>query len=67
MICPFSMKKLRVVLQEREITSLNYFKVVLTILNNFVGLSCLSGSISVYLGLFWNILVYLRASWYIYI
>ena len=39
-------------------------KYFLTISNNFLGLSC---SISVYLGIFWNILVYLRASWYIYI
>ena len=33
-------KKLRVVLQEREVTSLNYFEVFLTTSNNFVGLSC---------------------------
>ena len=55
-------EKLRVVLQEREVMSFNYFKVFLTISNNFVGLSCLSCSISVYLGLFWTILVYLIAS-----
>ena len=60
-------KKLRVILQEHEVMSLNYFEVFLTISNNFVSLSCLSCSISVYLSLFWNILVYLRASWYIYI
>ena len=60
-------QKLRVVLQERDVTSFNYFEVFLTISNNFVGLSCLPCSISDYLGLFWNILVYISASWYIYI
>ena len=39
-------------------------KYILTISNNFLRLSC---SISVYLCLFWTILVYLGASWYIYI
>ena len=61
------LKKLRVVLQKREVTSLNYFKVFLNVSKNFVSLSCLSCSISVYLGLFWNILVYLGVSWYVYI
>ena len=37
-----------------------YFKAFLTILNNFLGLSC---SISVYLGLFGTILVYLGLFW----
>ena len=43
----FVKENLRDVQQEREGTSLNYFKVFLTISNNFVGLSCLSCSISV--------------------
>ena len=57
------LKKLRVVLQEREVASLNYFEVFLTIANNFVDLSCLSCSFSVYLSLFWNIFVYFSVSW----
>ena len=47
---PLEVKKLGVVLQEREVTSLTYFEIFLTISNNFLGLSCLSCSISVYHG-----------------
>ena len=63
--------KKKITRQEREGTSLNHFKVCLTISNNFLCLSCsisvlgylgLSRCISLALSLFWAILVYLGAS-----
>ena len=50
-------KKLRDVLQEREGTSLNYFK----LFPNYIEQN--SRSILLQLGLLWTILVYLGASW----
>ena len=51
------LKKLRDVLQEREGTSLNCFKVFLNYIEQF------PRSISVYLSLFWTISDYLSLSW----
>ena len=63
-VFPEDSKKLQDVQQEREGTSLNYFKVIFNYIKQFswsIALSC--STVSVYLSLFWTILVYLCATW----
>ena len=61
------LKKLRDILQEREGTSLNYFKIFFNYIENFfwsVSLYlALYQFVSIYFGLSWSISLHLGASW----